>query len=76
MQLFQQLEEDGVSLDLPWDKVTPLFNLARLLEQLYRTETASILYRLIIYKVGINAYSILYHSAYLCLLNGDRVDLY
>lgn len=51
MQIFTQLEADNVNLELPWNKVTALFNLARLLEQLHRMEIASILYRLIIYKV-------------------------
>lgn len=50
MKLFHQLEEDGVSLELPWDKVTTLFNHARLLEQLHDTEKANILYRLILFK--------------------------
>ncbi|XP_010261923.1 PREDICTED: protein CTR9 homolog [Nelumbo nucifera] len=50
MQLFQRLEVDGVSVELPWDKVTTVFNLARLLEQLHDTEKASILYRLILFK--------------------------
>ncbi|KAF5748435.1 hypothetical protein HS088_TW04G00389 [Tripterygium wilfordii] len=50
VQLFHQLEEAGFSLELPWNKVTPLFNLARLLEQLHNTETASTLYRLILFK--------------------------
>ncbi|KAK9275357.1 hypothetical protein L1049_022621 [Liquidambar formosana] len=50
MQLFHQLEEDGASVELPWNKVTALFNLARLLEQLHNTNTASILYRLILFK--------------------------
>ncbi|CBI27821.3 hypothetical protein VitviT2T_016290 [Vitis vinifera] len=50
MQLFHQLEEDGHFVELPWNKVTVLFNLARLLEQLNNTKTASILYRLILFK--------------------------
>ncbi|XP_042498406.1 protein CTR9 homolog [Macadamia integrifolia] len=50
MQLFQQLDEDGTSVELPWNKVTAVFNLARLLEQLHDTEKASLLYRLILYK--------------------------
>ncbi|KAH7572071.1 hypothetical protein ACOSP7_015084 [Xanthoceras sorbifolium] len=50
MQLFRRLEEDGHSVELPWNKVTVLFNLARLLEQLNNTEAASILYRLILFK--------------------------
>ena len=53
MQLFHQLEEDGHFVELPWNKVTVLFNLARLLEQLNNTKTASILYRLILFKVSI-----------------------
>ncbi|EHA8587170.1 putative protein CTR9 [Cocos nucifera] len=48
--LFQQLEAEGISLDLPWDNVTTLFNLARLLEQLQETGKASILYHLILFK--------------------------
>lgn len=51
IKLFQQLEADGYSLELPWYKVSALFNFARLLEQLHNTEKASILYRLIIFKV-------------------------
>lgn len=50
VQPFQRLEEDGFAVELPWNKISTLFNLARLLEQLYKTETASILYRLILYK--------------------------
>ncbi|KAJ0970982.1 hypothetical protein J5N97_018941 [Dioscorea zingiberensis] len=48
--LFHQLEEKGTSLDLPWDKVTTMFNYARLFEQLHDSEKASILYRLILFK--------------------------
>ncbi|KAL8243074.1 hypothetical protein R6Q59_009332 [Mikania micrantha] len=50
MQLFHNLEKDGISVDLPWDRITTLSNLARLLEQLHKTETASLLYRLILFK--------------------------
>ncbi|KDP33904.1 hypothetical protein JCGZ_07475 [Jatropha curcas] len=50
MQLFHRLEEDGFDVELPWDKVTALFNLARLLEQMHNIETASVLYRLIVFK--------------------------
>ncbi|KAL4613741.1 protein CTR9 homolog [Castanea sativa] len=49
-QLFHRLEDSGRNVELPWNKVTPLFNLARLQEQLNNAETASILYRLILYK--------------------------
>lgn len=48
--IFHQLEKDGHLVELPWNKVTTLFNLARLLEQLHNTETASIFYRLILFK--------------------------
>ncbi|XP_042401148.1 protein CTR9 homolog isoform X2 [Zingiber officinale] len=48
--LFQQLEEDGLSFELPWDKVSTLFNYARLLEQVNGTEKASNFYRLILFK--------------------------
>ncbi|XP_065849180.1 protein CTR9 homolog [Euphorbia lathyris] len=50
MQLFHRLGEDGLAVELPWDKVTALFNLARLLEQLHSTEIASVFYRLILFK--------------------------
>ncbi|GJU81116.1 protein CTR9 [Tanacetum coccineum] len=38
------------AIELPWDKITTLSNLARLFEQLHKTETASLLYRLILFK--------------------------
>nr|KAJ0206542.1 hypothetical protein LSAT_V11C500279690 [Lactuca sativa] len=50
MQLFHNLEKNGITVELPWDKITTLSNLARLFEQLHKTETASILYRLILFK--------------------------
>ncbi|KAK7328850.1 hypothetical protein VNO77_22976 [Canavalia gladiata] len=50
MQLFHDLESNGHHVEVPWDKVTVLFNLARLLEQLNESGTASILYRLILFK--------------------------
>ncbi|CAJ1975761.1 unnamed protein product [Sphenostylis stenocarpa] len=49
-QLFHDLESNGHRVEVPWDKVTVLFNLARLLEQLNESGTASILYRLILFK--------------------------
>lgn len=48
--LFLPLEEQGISVDLHWDKVTTVFNYARLLEQMHDTEKASIFYRLILFK--------------------------
>ncbi|KAG6432444.1 hypothetical protein SASPL_104020 [Salvia splendens] len=50
LTLFQRLEEQGLSVELPWDKVSVLFNLARVLEQLHNTESASTFYRMIMYK--------------------------
>lgn len=50
MRLFHRLEEDGLPVQLPWNKVTVLFNLARLLEQMHNGNTASLLYRLILFK--------------------------
>ncbi|XP_050216699.1 protein CTR9 homolog [Mercurialis annua] len=50
MQSFHRIEQDGHCIELPWNKVTALFNLARLLEQMHKTETASVLYRLILFK--------------------------
>jgi len=51
MQLFHDFESNGHNVEVPLDKVTVLFNLARLLEQLNESGTASILYRLILFKV-------------------------
>ncbi|ESW10664.1 hypothetical protein PHAVU_009G228100 [Phaseolus vulgaris] len=50
MQLFHDFESNGHHVEVPLDKVTVLFNLARLLEQLNESGTASILYRLILFK--------------------------
>uniref|UniRef100_A0A0D9VFN0 Uncharacterized protein n=1 Tax=Leersia perrieri TaxID=77586 RepID=A0A0D9VFN0_9ORYZ len=47
---FNRLEEEGAPLELPWDKVTTLFNYARLFEELHDTVKASLFYRLIIFK--------------------------
>ncbi|KAF6139198.1 hypothetical protein GIB67_040345 [Kingdonia uniflora] len=69
-QFFEQLEEDGIYVELPSDKITTLSNLARLLEQLHDTEKASILYRLILFKYP------KYEDAYLRLaaIAKDRND--
>lgn len=56
MRLFHRLEEDGLPVQLPWNKVTVLFNLARLLEQMHNGNTASLLYRLILFKVCISVF--------------------
>lgn len=48
--LFNRLEEDGITLELPWDKVTVLFNHARLLEQQHQVDKACLFYRLILFK--------------------------
>ena len=47
---FHQLEE-GVPLELHSNKVTTLFNYARLLEELHDSVRASLFYRFIIFKV-------------------------
>ncbi|XP_022754799.1 protein CTR9 homolog isoform X3 [Durio zibethinus] len=57
MQLFHRLEEDGLSVELPWNKVTVVFNLARLHEQLHNTGTANLLYRLILFKGNWNYFA-------------------
>ncbi|KAF7147473.1 hypothetical protein RHSIM_Rhsim03G0228800 [Rhododendron simsii] len=49
-QIFHRLEEDGFTMEVPWNKISVLFNLARLFEQLNKAESASILYRLILFK--------------------------
>lgn len=38
-------------MEVPWNKISVLFNLARVFEQLNKAESASILYRLILFKV-------------------------
>jgi RNA polymerase-associated protein CTR9 len=48
---FHQLEEEGLALELHSNKVTPLFNYARLLEELHDIVRASLFYRFIIFKV-------------------------
>jgi RNA polymerase-associated protein CTR9 len=48
---FHQLEEEGVPLELHSNKVTTLFNYARLLEELHDSVRASLFYRFIIFKV-------------------------
>ncbi|KAI4376503.1 hypothetical protein MLD38_014256 [Melastoma candidum] len=50
MQIFTRLEKDGINLDLPWNKVSPLFNLARLLEESHKSNIASLFYQFIIFK--------------------------
>jgi hypothetical protein len=48
---FHQLEEEGVPLELHPNKVTTLFNYARLLEEIHDSVRASLFYRFIIFKV-------------------------
>lgn len=50
LNLFHRLEEQDVIVELPYNKVSTLFNLALLLEQLHDCDTASIFYRFILYK--------------------------
>ncbi|PVH66334.1 hypothetical protein PAHAL_1G211100 [Panicum hallii] len=47
---FHQLEEEGVPLELHPNKVTTLFNYARLLEEIHDSVRASLFYRFIIFK--------------------------
>lgn len=68
MQIFRRLEEEGHSVELSWNKVTTLFNLARLLEQLHNTETASTLYRLILFKVFVCVCECASRHILLCIL--------
>lgn len=48
---FHQLEEEGVPLELNTNKVTTLFNYARLLEELHDSVRANLFYHFIIFKV-------------------------
>lgn len=52
LQMFYRLEEQGISVELPWSKVSTLFHLARVLEQMHKTKSATILYQLILFKVS------------------------
>lgn len=58
LQLFHRLEEQGQSVELPWSKVSTIFNLARVFEQMHNNESASMLYRLILYKVSMLLWSL------------------
>lgn len=51
MQIFTRLEKDGINLELPWNKVSSLFNLARLLEESHKSNIANLFYQFIIFKV-------------------------
>lgn len=48
---FHQLEEEGVPLELHSNKVTTLFNYARLLEERHDSVRASLFYHFLIFKV-------------------------
>ncbi|GAB4838024.1 Protein CTR9 [Ancistrocladus abbreviatus] len=50
VQIFHPLQKEGFSLEVPWNKVPILFNLGRLFEELHRTESAIMLYLLILHK--------------------------
>jgi len=52
VRIFHRLEEEGNSVELPWNKVSTVFNLARLLEESRKTLGAILLYRLILFKVS------------------------
>lgn len=49
VNIFFRLEEVS-SVELPWNKVSTIFNLARLFEESHKTLSAILLYRLILYK--------------------------
>ncbi|XP_051148255.1 protein CTR9 homolog [Andrographis paniculata] len=49
-KLFNRLEEQGLKIEVPWTKVSTLFNMARVLEKIHKSELAGILYRLILFK--------------------------
>lgn len=50
VRMFHRLEEEGNSVELPWNKVSTVFNLARLLEESRKTLSAILLHRLILFK--------------------------
>lgn len=50
VQIFRRLEEDGISMELPSNKVSIVFNLGRLLEEMHKSQSAIMLYRLILFK--------------------------
>ncbi|KAJ8435852.1 hypothetical protein Cgig2_029607 [Carnegiea gigantea] len=52
VHMFHRLVEEVNSVELPWNKVSTVFNLARLLEESRKTLSAILLYRLILFKVS------------------------
>ncbi|KAL8159069.1 hypothetical protein V2J09_000606 [Rumex salicifolius] len=50
VQIFHRLEEDGISMELPSNKVSIVFNLGRLLEEMHKSQSAIMLYRLVLFK--------------------------
>lgn len=50
VHMFHHLEEEVNSVELPWNNVSTVFNLARLLEESRKTLGAILLYRLILFK--------------------------
>ena len=52
VRIFHHLEEEGNSVELPWNKVSTVFNFARLLEESRKTLSAILLYRLILFKAS------------------------
>ncbi|GAB2291884.1 Protein CTR9 [Dionaea muscipula] len=50
VQIFNHLEEEGFHVEIAWRKVSMLFNLGRVLEELHKTQSAIMLYRLILFK--------------------------
>ena len=66
MQVFHRLEEDGFTVEVPWNTISILFNLARLFEQSHNIEKASILHRLILFKVWLFIYGYCNYLFELC----------
>lgn len=61
---FHQLEDEGVPLELNTNKVTALFNYARLLEELHDSVRASLFYRFIIFKVLLLLFPLKVHDLF------------
>lgn len=54
MYVFYRFEEEGIGIELFWNKVLIIFNFVRLLEELYKIFSVILFYCLILFKVSSN----------------------
>lgn len=75
VHVFHRLEEEGIGIELPWNKVSTTFNLARLLEESHKTLSAILLYRLILFKYPEYVDSLLRLAAIAKTLNNIQLSI-